>query len=351
MKAWVLHQAGDIRLENVKDLQPGEGEALVRVKAAGICGSDIPRIYQNGAHRMPLIPGHEISGAVKAVGPGVSDSWRGQRVGIFPLIPCRKCPACEKKKYEMCRSYDYIGSRRDGGFAEYVLVPTWNLLKLTDSVTYEQAAMLEPMAVAVHAVRQISFSGEDTIVVCGLGTIGLLLLMFLLEMPSKKILVVGNKEDQRKTVEKLGLPGTCFCDSRREEVGNWLIKHTEGKGADIFFECVGKNETILQAVFNTAFSGQILLVGNPHSDINLEKEGYWKILRNQLTVKGTWNSSFTHEEEDDWHYALKRLQDKSVSPEILISHRFLLDELEKGFIIMRDKTEEYGKIMGLPWKI
>ena len=70
-----------------------------------------------------------------------------------------------------------------------------------------------------------------------------------------------------------------------------------------------------------------------------------------MTVKGTWNSSFTHEEEDDWHYALKRLQDKSVSPEILISHRFLLDELEKGFIIMRDKTEEYGKIMGLPWKI
>ena len=114
----------------------------------------------------------------------------------------------------------------------------------------------------------------------------------------------------------------------------------------MFFECVGKNETLKQAVNQTAFAGKIMLVGNPSGDMGLEKSVYWKILRNQLTVKGTWNSSFTGEESDDWHYVLKRLREKRIAPSELITHRFPLEELEKGFHIMRDKTEDYVKIIG-----
>ena len=99
------------------------------------------------------------------------------------------------------------------------------------------------------------------------------------------------------------------------------------------------------AVDITAPGGRICLVGNPHSDMILEKSVYWKILRNQLTVTGTWNSSFTGEESDDWHYVLERLAQETVAPEQLISHRFSIDEIEKGFRIMRDKTEDYVKIM------
>lgn len=345
MKAWILHGVDDIRLEDVSKPVPAADEVLVQVKAAGICGSDIPRIYQTGAHTHPLIPGHEFSGAVVETGTYVKDEWTGKRVGVFPLIPCRECMPCQNRQYEMCRNYSYLGSRRDGAFAEYVCVPVDNLIELPPEVTYEEAAMLEPMAVAVHAMRHILPVAEQTVAVCGLGTIGLLLVMFLREMGVKNILVIGNKEFQKNQVRKLGIPKENYCDSKTAAVPEWLMAQTEGAGVDVFFECVGKNETVLQAVDTTAPAGKICLVGNPYSDMQLEKSVYWKILRNQLTIVGTWNSSFTRDAKDDWRYVLDKLERRRISPSELITHRFSLEELETGFHIMRDKTEDYVKVM------
>ncbi len=345
MKAWVLHNIGSIRLEEAKRPEPAEGEALVKVGAAGICGSDIPRIYQSGAYFYPLIPGHEFSGTVAETGPGVDSSWGQARVGIFPLIPCRDCLPCRKSQYEMCRRYSYLGSRRDGGFAQYVSVPADNLLRLPDNVSFEEAAMLEPMAVAVHAMRRHRPEKTERVVICGMGTIGSLLLLFLREAGVEHIFVIGNKDLQRQTALQTGLPADCYCDSRTEDTTAWVLDHTDGAGADHYFECVGKNETIAQAVTLTAPGGRITLVGNPASDIGLPKDIYWKILRNQLIVSGTWNSSFTHDPSDDWHYVLQRLAQKKITPAPLISHRFSLDEAETGFLLMRDKKEEYEKIM------
>ena len=137
-----------------------------------------------------------------------SDSgWVGKRVGVFPLIPCKKCDSCQKEQYETCSNYDYIGSRRDGGFAEYVAVPVWNLLPLPETVTFEEAAMLEPMAVAVHAMRRACPSASDQVAVCGLGTIGLFLVMFLLEAGIENLLLIGNKDFQKEMVLRLGTVG------------------------------------------------------------------------------------------------------------------------------------------------
>lgn len=346
MKAWVLHDIGDIRFDTAEEPILKEREVLVKVRAAGICGSDIPRIYQNGAYSHPLIPGHEFSGEVVKTGAFANASWQGKRVGIFPLIPCRKCPPCRKKQYEMCRNYSYLGSRRDGGFAEYAAVPEDNLIVLPDSITFEEAAMLEPMAVAVHAMRRIGADENDNVAICGVGTIGLLLYLFLREARVKNIYVFGNKDFQKQTLLKLGLPKDCYCDIRSEDVDVWLSERTGGAGADVFFECVGKNETLVQAVNQTSFAGRIMLVGNPFGDMRLEKAVYWKLLRNQITVKGTWNSSFTGEESDDWHYVLRRLEEKRIAPSELITHRFSMKDLEKGLHIMRDKTEDYVKIIG-----
>lgn len=357
MKAYRLHDIGDIRLEETGKPVPGFGEVLVAVRAAGICGSDIPRIYRTGAHVHPLIPGHEFAGEVVETGGGAR-SWMGKRVGVFPLIPCKACGPCQNGQYEMCRHYGYLGSRQDGGFAEYVAVPKDNLLALPDSVSFEQAAMLEPMAVAVHAMRQAlgkvsgtegagqkaAFAGKKA-VVCGLGTIGFFMLLFLREAGLSHILAVGNKDFQKETFRKLGFLEESFCDSRKEDVGKWLAAHTDEKGADLFFECVGKNETFLWAAAHTAPAGNVVLVGNPHSDMTLPRDVYWKILRNQLHVTGTWNSSFTHDPGDDWHYVLQRLAHKKLDPVTLITHRFSLEDLARGFLLMRDKTEEYGKVM------
>ena len=156
MKALVLNDVGKLTVKDVPVPKVGDDEVLVKVGACGICGSDIPRVYRDGAHVMPLVIGHEFAGTV---------AEDGRRVGVFPLIPCMKCECCRNRKYEMCSNYSYLGSRRDGGFAEYVAVPKWNLIDLPESVTMEQAAMLEPMAVAVHAIRQVKPSADDTVVV------------------------------------------------------------------------------------------------------------------------------------------------------------------------------------------
>lgn len=344
MKAYVLHGISDIRFEEVEKPHIRENEVLVKVKAVGVCGSDIPRIYVTGTYSYPLIPGHEFSGLVEAVGGETGQEWLGKRVGVFPLISCGECIPCKNKQYEMCRHYNYLGSRCDGGFAEYVAVPVWNLIELPEGVAFEEAAMLEPMAVAVHAIRQMDLKGQETAAVIGLGTVGILLTMFLREMGIKKILTVGNKDFQKEMVSKQGISAEDYCDSRQCQVDRWLQSAAGEKGIDVIFECVGKQETIIQAIENVMPGGRVQLVGNPASDILLGRNVYWKILRNQLTVKGSWNSSFTHDAEDDWHYVLERLAQRRVSPGQYITQKFSFERLEEGFHIMRDKSQEYVKV-------
>ena len=346
MKAWVLHGINDIRYEEVDKPVPGKEQVLVKVMAAGVCGSDIPRVYDTGAHSHPLIIGHEFSGVVEQAGPGAKADLNGKRVGVFPLIPCRKCGLCMKEKYEMCKSYDYLGSRSNGGFAEYALVPSDNLIELPGRVSFQEAAMLEPMSVAVHALRkatgEFTFDKNKRIAVCGLGTIGLLLTEFLLDAGYENLYVIGNKEFQIRKAKELGLAKDRILSGRGSDAADILSRIG---GADLFFECVGKNECVSLGVSAASPGGTVMLVGNPASDMTLDRSTYWKILRNQLTLLGTWNSSFTGKDDDDWHYVLSRLSDKGVHPERLITHKLRLFDLEKGLILMRDKTEDYCKVM------
>lgn len=351
MKAWVLQDIGKITYSDIPKPKPGEAEVLVRVRAAGICGSDIPRIYRDGAHRIPLVPGHEFAGEVEELGKWTDKKWLHKRVGIYPLIPCHSCTPCRKGRHEMCRQYSYLGSRRNGGFAEYAAVPQNNLIKLPDSVSYEQAAMLEPLSVAVHAMRRVAIRQEDTITVCGLGTIGMLLVMLLQEHGIGNLLLIGNKEYQRKKALEMGIPEENCCNCNNEDVGAWMKRHTNGNGTDVFFECAGRNQTVSWAADLTAAGGNVCLVGNPYTDMTLDKQMYWKILRKQLVVAGTWNSSFftsgdTEGQEDtDWEYAMHLLKQERFMPQQLISHHLGMEQLEKGMRIMRDKSEDYLKIM------
>lgn len=344
MKAYVLQGIGDLRYEEAERPLPAPGEVLVEVKAVGICGSDIPRIFENGTYSFPLIPGHEFSGIVAEEGSGVR-GLLGKRVGVFPLLPCKNCGPCNNRRYEMCRHYSYLGSRRNGAFAEYVTVPVWNLVELPEGVSFEAAAMLEPMAVAVHAMRSMAPAPGERIAVCGLGTIGLLLTVFLREAGFEDLFVIGNKAFQRENALKLGIPAARYIDGKKEDVVGRIGEGTKGQGVDVFFECVGRTETVLEALRVAAPGGRIQFVGNPASDMPFDRDTYWKILRNQLTIRGSWNSTFLHDQTDDWHYVLDRLAAGKICPERYITRRLSLGELPEGLRIMRDKTEEYIKVM------
>lgn len=348
MKALVLDDVNNINYRDVDTPVPGGDEVRVKVMAAGVCGSDIPRAFVDGAHKMPLIIGHEFAGIVD----DKNSELNGKRVGVFPLIPCRNCRPCLSRRYEMCRNYSYLGSRRDGGFAQYVCVPKWNLIELPDGISYEAAAMLEPMAVAVHAMRRVNISPDDVVVVCGLGTIGLLLTMFLVDANVKNLYVIGRKDFQKESVRRLGVSEDRYCDTRTQNAADYISSITDGMGADVFFECVGSNETVSMAVDNVAPGGQVCMVGNPHSDMTFAKNVYWKILRHQLNVTGTWNSSYygnvNDANPDDWQYVVRCLESGRIHPEKLITHRYLLDEAVNGMNIMRNKSEDYVKIMTYP---
>ncbi|MBO4909817.1 MAG: galactitol-1-phosphate 5-dehydrogenase [Lachnospiraceae bacterium] len=369
MKAYVLNGIADITYGDA-DTPSHDGSGIVgrngqtsvsedecvivKVRAAGVCGSDIPRIYKTGAYHHPLIPGHEFSGEVVSSGSESLKSFIGKRVGIFPLIPCGKCSSCKKKLYEMCTDYNYLGSRCDGGFAEYVKVPASNLIELPDNVSYEQAAMLEPISVSMHSIRQCGLylePGEEerslNIVISGMGTIGLFTLMLLRGMGYRNIFCIGNKDSQAGYAKLFETEAGETCNIKNDDPVIFASGVTKGEGADVFFECAGKNESVSLGLNVLGGGGRLQLVGNPASDMSFPKEEYWKILRKQLKVTGTWNSSFTGDEDDDWHLVLKALEEGKIKPEKLISHRLKFEDLKKGFELMRDKTEDYVKVMAL----
>ncbi len=344
MKAYVLNAIGQLDYMEVAEPVLKEGQVLVEVKAAGICGSDIPRIYENGTYHFPTIPGHEFAGVVRKVSSRGQEPWLNKRVGVFPLIPCQTCPSCKDKKYEMCSAYDYLGSRSDGGYAEYVAVPEWNLIELPDSISYETAAMLEPAAVGIHALKRIDISKAETAVVFGPGTIGFLMAQWLRLLEAKKVILVGTREEQRELAGHLGFEN--FINRKKVDAVEAVLEMTGGQGADISIECTGYGSVLCDCLNVAKRGGDILAVGNPHSDVQLDRDTYWKLLRRQLRITGTWNSSFIPEyDKDDWRDTIKAVFWGKLQPEIQITHRLQFDELHKGLEMMRDRSEYYNKVM------
>lgn len=364
MKAYSLEEINRLECRDVPVPEPNEDEVLVRVRAAGICGSDIPRIFETGTYHFPTIPGHEFAGEVVSKEEcGALSGAAGRRVGVFPLIPCMECEACKRKQYEMCRSYNYLGSRCDGGFAEYVKVPRWNLIDLPEAVSFEKAAMLEPASVALHAVRRLRLDEVHSVALLGLGTIGIMIAEWLHIFGVEQLFATCHSAEHGKLMQRVACERYMFWDtsfacaedttaegsvrSVDQQVGaaDKILAWSDRRGVDAVIDCVGSSESLSDAITCVRPGGQILVVGNPKGDISLDKNTYWKILRKQITLNGTWNSSFTHEEDDDWHTVLRACADGSLNLRDLITHRLPFDQLEQGLRIMRDRTEFRNKVM------
>lgn len=327
MKAYVLHGIGDLRYEDrpAPELRPGW--ALVKVLAAGICSSDIPRIFEKGTYHFPTIPGHEFCGRVEAVADGADSGWIGKRVGVFPLIPCKECPSCHKERYETCEHYDYLGSRRDGGFAEYAAVPTWNLIGLPDEVSDVQGALLEPAAVALHAVKRAEIPRGGSVCVVGTGAIGLLAGQWARLRGAGYVVIKGRDDTKRELAEACGLR---------------YLTDASGEQFDRVIEAVGSQIALAESIHLTASDGRLVLMGNPDGPRALSRDTYWRILRKQLTVVGTWNSSFGRE-KDDWSETVDAMAGK-LRTDPIVSHILEKERLEFGLTAMRDEKKPCCKV-------
>ncbi len=335
MQAYKLYGIGDIHKEETSIPECPPGWAIVNVKACGICSSDIPRIFKKGTYHFPTIPGHELSGIVKYVNSAEHKNLIGMHVGVFPLIPCRKCPQCNQKKYEMCTNYDYIGSRRDGGFAEYVAVPIWNLITIPKEIPFELSAMLEPLAVAFHAIKIAHPTAASKIGIIGNGAIGIAAGIIAKHITGANVTIVGRSENKKNLVTKLNLKHS-------------IIDNTENiEDFDIVIEAVGSQSAIINSIDFTKRGGELVLMGNPVGDINLPQNYYWQILRKQLTIKGTWNSSYDGLNESDWTKAVDLMFDLKSELLSLITHRFSANNLMDALTMMIKKQEPYCKVMTL----
>lgn len=339
MKANVLYGIDDLRYTDVPEPELKPGEVLVRVRAAGICGSDVARVFKTGTYHFPTIIGHEFAGEVCRAADESGLPWVGKRVSVFPLKPCFRCAACRGHRYEMCSDYDYLGSRCDGGFAEYVAVPVWNLLELPKEVTMEEAAMLEPTAVAMHALTQSGFEPGHKVAVFGPGTIGMILCNMARCMGAAEIYLVGRNRNKLNFARRhFDITDTYNLNDLND------LSHLASKTVDILFEGTGAS-TSLSACLDVAVpGGTIVALGNPIGDMTLEKAIYWKLLRKQLRMVGTWNSCFGGE-ENDWTKVLELIRSGSLALKPFITHRLSLDRLYEGLRIMRNDEIYSNKIM------
>lgn len=335
MKAYSLHAVNDLRYEEIDmPILPNDDWCILKVHAAGICSSDIPRIFTKGTYHFPTIPGHEFAGEVFSVNNDKYKYFVGKKCGVFPLIPCRLCEQCQKKNYEMCAHYDYLGSRRDGGFAEYVAVPIWNLIELPTAVSYEQAAMLEPLSVALHAIKRGGVTEGQKVAIVGTGMIGIGAGLWAKMKGASDVKIIGRSEGKRTLVESMGLD---YINSSKDEIGDY----------DFVLEAVGSPSSVSQALSITKPGSTVLLMGNPSGDIILSQDTYWKILRKQLSVKGTWNSKYDGNNPSDWTEAVEAIASNKINVLPLVSHRFNQQNLKEGLNLMYEHKEPYCKVMTL----
>jgi len=196
MKAAVLHAPGDLRVETVNIPAIGPDDVLVEVKAAGICGSDIGRVMVTGTYRFPTIPGHEFSGRVEKVGANVRNLAAGDRVAVAPLMPCRTCESCQAGKFHLCDDYDFMGSRSNGAFAQYLCAPASNVLKVPDTVSYEVAATIEPAAIILHGIHKLDIKLGDAVAVVGCGALGFFALQFAKLSGARPLIAIDVDEEK-----------------------------------------------------------------------------------------------------------------------------------------------------------
>ena len=344
MMAQVLHAVGDMRYEPVPRPDPGPGQVLVHVGFCGVCGSDLPRTFVKGTYRFPTIIGHEFAGTVADCGDGVDDLAPGDRVVVFPLLWCGLCSACEQGRYAQCLNYDYLGSRSDGGFADYVVAPRRNLLVVPDNVPLEIAAMTEPAAVALHAVRKGGELAGRTAAVFGAGPIGVMVAQWAQALGAAQVAIFDIVPEKLDLARKLGF--TLAYDSRQVDPVKTVATLTGGEGAYLCVEGAGVPPTTLQALSAARRGGRVVLLGNPAADVTLPAPLISQLLRREVTIHGTWNSDYSAAgNDDDWRAVLGAMSSGLLRLQPLITHRLPLSEAFAALNMMKDQRTFYSKVL------
>lgn len=341
MRALNLISLGNFEVEEREIPLPRENEVLLKVKACGICGSDIPRAFSSGPYHFPLVLGHEFSGEIIEIGDKVDEALVGKKAAVFPLLPCGKCIYCQHQMYARCQKYSYFGSRQDGGFQEYLTIPTFNLILLEDNVSYEEAAMIEPLTVAQHVVNTAKVKLNEKIMIYGAGPIGLLVGRWALLNGCSDVYFVDIDPKKIEFAKKIGFKN--IINSSEFDPIEWIKEQTNGLGADIVVEGTGSENGLINSLESIRVEGRVVLLGNPHGDFNISRIVYDKFMRKEGSIHGIFNSVYSDFPKDEWTTSANMLADDKIKVKDLITHRVGIEEMDAMFKIIKNKEEFYCK--------
>jgi L-iditol 2-dehydrogenase len=339
MRAIVLHSPGDIRLEERPDPAVEPGHVVVRVASVGVCGSDLPRMLVKGAWKMPLITGHEFAGHISAIGEGVEGWAKGELVAIAPLLPCRRCNQCLTGNFSRCTDYDYFGSRRDGAYAEFVSVPTGNLIKAPQHLDPRALAMTDPASIALHAIWKAGgITVGKTGGVVGCGPIGLFAVQWLRLLGASDVIAVDVSEEKLALAREAGA-SICILSQNLER---------NDARADVVIEAVGIDAAINSAVMLAGPGGHVTFIGIPVPDVKLSNKTFQYFLRQEISLHGSWNSFGAPFPGPQWMTTIEKFGTSELKWEFLISHDLDLAELPGIFRRFAAKDLHFAKVLFRP---
>jgi L-iditol 2-dehydrogenase len=340
VKALIYTKPYCFEYSDFPDPVAGDDDVLIRVKACGICGSDVHGFTGETGRRIPpLIMGHEAAGVVEETGKDVNGFERGDRVCFDSTVYCNRCEACRKGYYNRCESRQVLGVsvpafKRHGAFAEYVAVPSWIVSKISDELSFVHAALLEPASIGTHAANRAPISTDDTVVVIGTGTIGLFILQACKLRGAAKVIAVDIDEFRLDLAKELGADR--LVNPLKSDLKETVLKETEDRGADVALEAVGYAKTFADAVSVTKMGGYVVAVGNLEKKAEFDLQ---QLVAKELTFTGSYASS------GEFHDCIGLVTSGKINVEPLISDVLPLEEGPAAFDRLLQAEENLLKIV------
>lgn len=343
MKAGVLFAINDIRCELVDIPEITDEEILIKVKYAGICGTDFERVLKTGTWKFPTVLGHEFGGTTVKVGKQVSGIRPGDKVVVNPMVPCDTCPHCKVGKYNMCQSYDYLGSRSNGGFAEYAKVKYTNAYLVPGDMEHDDIASIDPVAVALHGVVKGDVKIGQTVAVFGAGPIGHYMMQWAKLTGAAKVIAIDIVDKKLQLAKEIGAD-YCINPLQTDDVIKEIKNITDNEGVDVAIESAGSDITVIQCLSAVKKQGRVVYLGTPHKKVYFPDTVFESILRKEITIVGSWCYHFSppiHE----WQVSIDNIHKGKIKTKPVISHRFELENIKAAFDMIRERKEFFNKIL------
>lgn len=336
MRSIVVEKPGRLTIaESPMPPSPGEDEVVVKIKAVGICGSDSHIYHGRSAFATyPRIIGHEMAGEIYQKGSGVKDLKPGDRVAIDPVVSCGKCYACSIGRHNVCSSVKVLGVHMDGGYRDYIGINACNVYKLPENIPWEHAAAVEPFSIAAESVDRGRVSPRDSILICGAGPIGLVILQAVKRIGAKVMImdIVDSRLEKAR-----GMGADAAVNPKKADLAAAVIDFTGGDGVNLIFEATG-NLNILELCVSKLVSqaGRIVVLGFPAEPAKIAPID---IMKRELDILGSRLNRNKFSEVIKWFEA------GEVDPSGIISHVFPMERVQEAFNLSDNEPDKVCKII------